>query len=75
LPEELLECECECEWECALRKGKEEDSVDTGGTGKEGTKDAALLRADESGSGRLLVRLLFGEPIKGFCLMFLSTLR
>jgi hypothetical protein len=57
----------------ALRKGKEEDMVETGGTGKEGENEDP--REEERGSGRLLVRLRFGDPAKGLCLMFLSTLR
>jgi hypothetical protein len=62
------------EW-MELRKGKEEASVDTGGTGKEGAKVAARPKEEDSGSGRLLVLLLLGDPASGLCLMFLNTLR
>lgn len=40
------------EW-MELRKGKEEASVDTGGTGKEGASEAARPKEEDSGSGRL----------------------
>jgi hypothetical protein len=53
--------------------GNEEDSVETGGTGKEGANEAARPSEDERGSGRLLVRLRFGDPARGLCLMFLRT--
>jgi len=58
-----------------LRKGKEEDNVETGGTGKEGENEDVSPREEESGSGLLLVRLRLGDPARGLCLMFLSTLR
>jgi len=58
-----------------LRKGKEEASVETGGTGKEGASEAARPKEEERGSGLLLVRRLLGDPARGLCLMFLSTLR
>jgi len=61
--------------ECVLlRKGKDEANVETGGTGKDGASVAARPKEEDSGSGRLLVLLLFGEE-SGLCLMFLNTLR
>jgi hypothetical protein len=67
------------EW-TAFLKGKEEASVETGGTGKEGASEAARPKEEVRASGRLLsklfVLLLFGDPLwSGLCLMFLRTLR
>jgi len=57
-----------------LRKGKDEDNIETGGTGKDGASVAARPKEEDRGSGRLLVLLLLGEE-SGLCLMFLNTLR
>jgi hypothetical protein len=58
-----------------LRKGKEDDNVETGGTGNEGENEDEIPKEEESGSGLLLVRLRLGDPARGLCLMFLNTLR
>jgi len=61
--------------ECILlRKGKDEANVETGGTGKDGAREAAIPKEEDSGSGRLLVLLLLGEE-SGLCLRFFNTLR
>jgi hypothetical protein len=60
-----------------LRKGKEEASVETGGTGKEGASEAARPKED-SGLllSKLFVLLLFGDPLwRGLVFIFLNTLR
>ena len=56
-----------------LRNGKEDDKVETGGTGKDGANEDETPRGEVRGSGRLLVRLRLGDPTMGFCLIFLST--